>query len=319
MWERIYSLHRCCIFLMLFFIILFTINLFIASEISIARQGNTLYVGGTGEYNYTSIQDAIIESMEGDSVVVYAGIYNENIIINKSIRLLGVDKNNVTINGNDGLYSILIKSSGIMLSGFTIQNSNVGIFISGPVFKFCNISHNILTNNSEGIRIINSSDNNISSNSIKYHSNFGIVLYDSKNNAILNNTIIENNRGIYLGRWSNYNLISKNNFTGCYYGLYLDYSFNNQIIKNLIQNGGYGIYLTSSNNNNVTNNYFAYNKQTGIYTSSSDENVISPNIFFNNNQDVNKKTKPPSIKTPGFEILLVLLIFLFVTLIKKNK
>ncbi len=312
-------LHRVCTLTILFLLFLFAINLSLTNEICNAGYSNTLYVGGTGDYNYTSIQDAIDDSNEGDIILVYAANYSENIIINKSISLIGADKNNVTIYGNDGLYSILIKSSGITVSGFTIQKSNIGIFISGSEIKFCNISHNIITNNYEGIRFINTSNNNISRNIITRHSNFGIVLYDSKNNAILNNTIIENNRGIYLGRWSNYNLISENNITDYNYGLHLDFSFNNQIIKNLIKNGDYGIYLTSSNNNNVTNNYIGDNTQTGIYTSSSDENVISPNILLNNNQDVNKKTKPPSIKTPGFEILLVLLIILFVTLIIKNK
>jgi len=33
--------------------------------------GKTLYVGGTGEDNYTTIQDAIDDASEGDTVFVY--------------------------------------------------------------------------------------------------------------------------------------------------------------------------------------------------------------------------------------------------------
>jgi hypothetical protein len=33
--------------------------------------GKTLYVGGTGEGNYTKIQDAIEDAVDGDTVFVY--------------------------------------------------------------------------------------------------------------------------------------------------------------------------------------------------------------------------------------------------------
>ena len=35
--------------------------------------GKTLYVGGSGEGNYTKIQDAINDSSDGDTVFVYNG------------------------------------------------------------------------------------------------------------------------------------------------------------------------------------------------------------------------------------------------------
>jgi len=317
--ERFYNLFKNFITILLFFTVIFSINLLINYEICVAKNVNRLNVGGNGEFNYSSIQEAVFDSVNGDTIFVYPGVYYENIVINKSISLLGLDKNNVSINGEDGIYSILVKSYGILISGFTIRNSNVGILISGKDFEFCNISDNIFTNNSEAIRLINTSNNNIFRNLITNHSNFGIVLYNSKENVFFKNTIVDNKRGIYLGRWSNNNLIFENNFTNYNYGLNLDYSFNNQIIDNLIQNGDYGIYLSNSKNNNITNNYIFYNEQSGIYISNSDENNLSSNIFLNNNQDINKKTNPPNIKTPGFEILLLILIIIIITLIKKEK
>ena len=318
MWERNNILYRECIFKILFFVFIFTITLFFTTEICKAQNGNTLYVGNTGDYTYSSIQEAINGSEDGDTVFVYNGNYTENIIINKSISLLGSNKNNVTINGNTGLYSILIKSSGVKVSGFTIRNSNLGIFVSGSEYKSCNISHNIITNNYEGIRLMNSSNNNIYNNTIQHHSNFGIVLYESKNNVILENTFIDNYKSIFFGRWSNYNVVTKNNFTDYSFGIYLDYSFNNIITRNLITNGQYGAYLTFSKDNIITNNSIEYNWQTGIYTSNSEQNEIYPNIFLNNHQDVTKGSKPPGIKTPGFGILPVLFSILFLILLRRN-
>ena len=318
MWGRNNISHRNYIITILFFVFLFTITLFLTIEICKARNGNILYVGDTVDYTYTSIQEAINNSKDGDTIFVYPGNYTENLIINKSISLIGLNKKNVSINGNTGLYSILIKSSEVTVTGFTIQNCDVGIFISGSEFKSCNISHNIITNNCEGIRLINTSKNNISKNIIQHHSNFGIVLYESKNNVILGNTLIDNYKSIFFGRWSNYNLLTENNFTDYSFGIYLDYSFNNLIIRNLITNGQYGIYLTFSKDNSIINNSIEYNEQTGIYSQNSEENVFFPNIFLNNYQDVKKESEPPSIKTPGFEILLVLFTILFVILFRKK-
>ena len=39
------------------------------------RSGNTLYVGGTGPGNYTSIQNAVDNASDGDTVFVYDGTY----------------------------------------------------------------------------------------------------------------------------------------------------------------------------------------------------------------------------------------------------
>ncbi len=318
MWGRNNIPHRNYIITILFFVFLFTITLFLTIETCKARNGNTLYVGDTVDYTYTSIQEAIDNSKDGDTIFVYPGNYTENLIINKSISLIGLYKKNVSINGNAGLYSILIKSSEVTVSGFTIQNCDMGIFISGSEFKSCNISHNIITNNCEGIRLINSSNNNISDNIIQHHSSYGIVLYESKNNVFLRNTFVDNYISIFFTRWSNYNLVFKNNFTDYNFGINLDYSYNNLITRNLIINGQYGTYLTFSKNNNITNNSIKYNEQSGIYISNSEENVIYPNLFLNNYQDVTKKSEPPSIKTPGFEIFIVLFMVLFVILFRKK-
>ena len=55
--------------------------------------GNTLYVGGSGSGNYTSIQEAIDETEDGDTVFVYddSSPYYEIIFVgdDKSIKLMG--------------------------------------------------------------------------------------------------------------------------------------------------------------------------------------------------------------------------------------
>jgi pectin methylesterase-like acyl-CoA thioesterase len=65
--------------------------------------GDILYVGGSGEGNYTKIQDAIDNASDGDTVFVYddSSPYIEHIVVNKSIALIGEDKNSTTIDGSN--------------------------------------------------------------------------------------------------------------------------------------------------------------------------------------------------------------------------
>ena len=62
--------------------------------------GKTLFVGGSGEDNYTKIQDAVDNASDGDTVFVYSGIYFENVIVNTSINLIGEDRNTTSIDAN---------------------------------------------------------------------------------------------------------------------------------------------------------------------------------------------------------------------------
>jgi len=69
---------------------------------NICHNGTILYVGGSGEDNYTRIQYAINDANPGDIVFVYddSSPYYECIVIDKSINLIGEDKNDTVIDGS---------------------------------------------------------------------------------------------------------------------------------------------------------------------------------------------------------------------------
>ena len=61
----------------------------IVSTEKVKASDDTLYVDDSGGADYTTIQEAIDAANESDTVFVYSGTYNENILIDKEIKLLG--------------------------------------------------------------------------------------------------------------------------------------------------------------------------------------------------------------------------------------
>ena len=83
----------------------------------------TLYVGGDGPNNYTHIQDAINNASDGDTIFVYSGIYHENIIVDKSIIILGENAEETIIVGNGYENVVNITADNAIIKNFGIRNS----------------------------------------------------------------------------------------------------------------------------------------------------------------------------------------------------
>ena len=67
-----------------------------------------LEVDDSGGKPYTSIQAAVDDAQPGDTVLVYAGTYYEDVVINKTINLTGEDRDTTIINSTNlmGIYVI---------------------------------------------------------------------------------------------------------------------------------------------------------------------------------------------------------------------
>ena len=92
-------------------------------------RGNILYVGGSGPGNYTKIQDAIDNASDTDTIIVYPGIYYENqIIINKALKIQGAGAATTIIDGSDAILTSdglvrIIASGDVTFQGFTVRNA----------------------------------------------------------------------------------------------------------------------------------------------------------------------------------------------------
>ena len=60
-----------CIYFLMFILFLFSFNNFSIIKTCKAFEINTLFVGGSGEKNYSNIQNAIDNSNENDTIIVF--------------------------------------------------------------------------------------------------------------------------------------------------------------------------------------------------------------------------------------------------------
>jgi len=214
------------------------------------------------------IQNLINNASVGDTINIPSGKYYGNIVIDKSINLIGENKNTTIIKGNGSQDVLYISVDNVNISGFTIQNSNHGIKIYSNYSSFTN---NIITDNKEGIYFYYSSNNIISGNTINSNNNSGIYLrYLSNNNIIYNNIIKDNWWGISIYDYSSNNTISGNTLDNNNYGIYFVWAGSNVISGNTIKNNGDGIEFYHSSSNIIYHNNLINNTQnandTGINT-----------------------------------------------------
>jgi nitrous oxidase accessory protein len=238
---------------------------------------------GTIEHPYQYIQDAIDNASIDDIIYVFSGVYNGRINVNKTISLIGEDKNTTIIN-----IGLKIDAYYVNITGFTIQNGSWGSGGFYIISSYCKIIGNIITNCGDGIALIeNTHFNVIADNIISNNCRGGIDnWFGFSNNNIIKRNTIKNNwfDGIAL-RGENNN-ISDNIIIGNDVGIRPQGS-NTTIYDNIISNNKReGIYLRTSEGIYIYKNDIENNGGDGIFITGVDENIISGNTLTNNKNGI---------------------------------
>ncbi|MCK4444898.1 MAG: right-handed parallel beta-helix repeat-containing protein, partial [Thermoplasmata archaeon] len=248
--------------------------------------GTTLFVGGMGPGNYTTIQDAVNAAKPGDTIYVYNGTYYEHIVVNKTLSLIGEDIRTTIINGSGTGSVMYVTADWVNITGFTITDSGLSAFADAGIKLYhtqnCYIASNNATNNGGGIYLY-SSDNNTIVNNTVYLNRWGIHLYYfSDNNTITSNNISDNTYGIWVHYHSSNGTIANNNASSNYdIGIYLGGIQNTTVINNTASNNWEGVTFSSSANNLITSNNASKNRY-GITLHYSDNNIIAGNNVSSN-------------------------------------
>ncbi|VVB61771.1 Right handed beta helix region [uncultured archaeon] len=240
------------IILILLLLVFLSINLSVNAKIQ-----RTIYVDddnvygpwdGTQEHPFRRILDSVVACSENDIIFVYNGFYREELFVNKSINLIGENKNNTII--SEGYYSnihqvVQISAENVTISNFTITNSktdstvgygiyvvnSTGIVISNNVFNSnsnlwssinienssqCIVTKNFIDGgngsdfmNEYGIIVGSSFNSLISYNLIQFHWESGIGLFNASNITILENKLLQNGYGCLIDLNSSNDILPK--------------------------------------------------------------------------------------------------------------
>ena len=242
---------------------------------------------GSGE-DYTRVQDAINASEDGDTVLVNEGVYYENVVVNKTISLIGSGMENTTIDGGSIDDVVRIEADWVNVSGFSLTNSDywkAGIMIESDnnTIKDTNCSNN----RRYGIRIKSCENNTIMDNICRDNINYGISLAWGSNNLIQNNTCYDVDMGIMLF-YSPNNTVIKNTCTNVSYGIRIDTGGENIISGNTCSFNVYtGLYMIQyCHNNTIAGNTFNNNGWRGAYIERSNNNLIDGNTLLHNDRGI---------------------------------
>ena len=237
--------------------------------------------------DYPTIQGAINAANSGDTIFVKAGTYHENVVVNKTVSLIGENRSNTIIDGMHKGDVVHISADNVVVSRFTIINSkNQGGYagINSYNIKNCSIRENNILSNWRGIWLYNCTNNIIHDNSISNTTESLAIWVHYANSTVISSNIVTNNpSGIYL-YYSDNNVVRRNSITdNNYYGLTLTESKGNLIIENVIANNSEwdGVALWHSCHNTVTANNILNNPH-GLRFGFSSNNTIYHNNFINN-------------------------------------
>lgn len=213
---------------------------------------------GTKTYPYNTISEGLVVATPGESVIVNAGTYNEQLVINKGIILKGLNQDNTFITGN-GLTGNLINLAAdhITISDFTIEGANstiIGIYFDS--FSFVNINNNLIKDNKDYGLCYSNSNPTIENNIIKNNGSSGIEVGTGGMGEIKNNYIISNKYGMRTCKDSSPKIS------------------NNEINNN----SDSGIYCRESAVPIIFYNTISNNKNCGILIDSNLGNVVNPDI-----------------------------------------
>jgi parallel beta-helix repeat protein len=223
--------------------------------------------------SYPTIQEAINNAVDGDTILVEAGTYHEHVLVNKTVTIIGAGADTTIIDGNSTGHVVHVVSDNVTLSGFTVQSSghldwpalDAGICVNGT--NACTIAENRLVDiGFAGISLLSCDRTTVRRNNVTGAGWTGIHLMDSSHNIVADNRLTSNlYAGINGHAASHGNNITANVIANSSYGMFYHNAQYNRLCRNHLTNIAVeGIQLQDSVSNNLVAENHLTNCSVGI-------------------------------------------------------
>ncbi|MCX5999225.1 MAG: Ig-like domain-containing protein [Chloroflexi bacterium] len=233
----------------------------------VMTNGSDTLGNGTVGNPWQTIQHAIDNAYENDTIIVHPGTYEAGNVV--------YEYTNLTIQSSDGPMVTFINGSladppdgfeisqeGVVIDGFTITDCANGIWLGGQGSgDNCTIKNNIIEDNYDGIWVNSYIYGSIITNNTIQRNHGSVtsgihICVNSHDNLIGNNTIENNNHGIWIAGYDNKiigNDILSNTEPSGHSGIHItgEYATGNVIhLNNIVGNsavlGSYGVFSDSA-------------------------------------------------------------------------
>lgn len=222
-----------------------------------------------------TIQQAIKLSQNGDTIMVYPGLYKEKTVtIKKSLCLKGIGF--PTLDGEKKYELLKIEAGNVTIDGFTLANSGISDVYEMSAVKISNVRNvtvrnNKLENNFFGIYVQYSIrctiiQNVVQSNSkVSYQTGNAIHCFKCDSLLIASNIVKGHRDGIYF-EFVTHSLIRQNTSEkNMRYGLHFMSSHFNTYLGNTFRNNGAGVAVMYTHGIRMLNNVFEMNTGEASY------------------------------------------------------
>jgi nitrous oxidase accessory protein len=245
--------------------------------VAASADARTWIVGGNGA-DFPLIAPAIAAASAGDVIRVRGGVYREDLVLDKTLTLMG--EGSPTLFGT-GLGSVVtITAPECELSGFTIEGSGLGE-----------------TNEMDAAVQVRSNGNRIVDNHMR-RVFYGVVVADAKRNEIADNEIAglrdlafgRRGDGIYLYRAPE-NFVARNRISGERDGIYFQYAPRGRAVDNVVSDSRYGLHDMFSDDAVIARNTFS-------------DSVVGANIMNSRRIRIERNTIARNRGVPGIGLTL---------------
>jgi len=273
--------------------------------------------------DYGTLTEALENASPGETIEVYAGTYDETVVVDLSVDIIGNGSADTIVDGNGGGTVFNVSGEDVTISGLNVTSGNFGIHLqwaNNSVVSNCIITDNYrigiyinwstmvnvtgcnVSHNGDGVFIRNTTWTDVHDSSICKNMRGGGtwndgIRFDSvvENVTLWGNDIYGNGYGVDLDDpYDNEHywdiMIANNTIVGSEYNnIFVDHLNRSTFAGNLIDRAGsYGLSISASQWLEIDRNRIHRNTNYGIQSTDSNNITATNNsIFFNYGSGIN--------------------------------
>jgi nitrous oxidase accessory protein len=240
-----------------------------------------------------AISRALENATPGDTIVVAAGEYHEDLVIDKTVILVGEGRPHIRGLGEGDV--VRVTGDDVELRGFSVSGSGVDMLVSDAGIKIygtrARIIDNHLFDNLFGVYLRGCTEALVENNKIRGRAEVdlgrrgaGVHFFDAHRNVVRGNDIAYVRDGVYFDH-SDFNAVEDNRFSRLRYGVHYMYCEENRFYRNVFRDsvGGAAIMYTERvtfSENQILNNREGYNA-FGLLFKDAIDSVAERNVIVN--------------------------------------